>query len=440
MSEDEHSDMTAPAGVRLAHEIRRRRTEAGLSQPQLARMIGYTRQYVSLAERVGHNLPSAEVIRALDQALNAMGALIALRERCRSEQKRLRGKSPVRRVPQNTVSLEANLSASATRVDTKSDVVESIADLTLDAPPRRRVGRAEVGQVKLMTSALAASENLYGGGMTSEAGIAHLRWASRMLKVHSEPAVEVALFEAVGNLAGVVAFSAFDVGDHPVAARCFRFALSCAEQGGSWELRAATLTDMARQAVYLGDLDQALSLIEFAQVRADRLTATARAVIGVVRARVLAMLGRHEEARSQVDRADSDFAQRQTATEPAWLVYYDEAEHAGSSARALIPIAIATGRPGEAAKRLETAVRLHSDAYPRSRAFSRTRLAALHMSIGDPREATALGRQAVADAAMFHSQRMNGELRALMRASGQHLAIPEVADLSHSLASAINDA
>ncbi|MDQ2587297.1 hypothetical protein [Saccharothrix yanglingensis] len=141
-----------------------------------------------------------------------------------------------------------------------------------------------------------------------------------------------------------------------------------------------------------------------------------------------------------MDRADSDFAQHQTATAPAWLVYYDEAEHAGSSARALIPIAIATGRPGEAAERLGTAIRLHSDAYPRSRAFSRTRLAALHMSIGDPHEATALGRQAVANAAIFHSQRMNEELRALMRAGEQHLAIPEVADLSHSLASAINDA
>lgn len=34
---------------------------------------------------------------------------------------------------------------------------------------------------------------------------------------------------------------------------------------------------MARKAAYLGDLDGALELIEFAQVRSDRLTATARA-------------------------------------------------------------------------------------------------------------------------------------------------------------------
>ncbi|WP_157620405.1 helix-turn-helix transcriptional regulator, partial [Saccharothrix sp. NRRL B-16348] len=52
------TDSDTAAAIRLALEIKRRREEAGLSQPQLARRIGYTRQYVSLAERPGHNLPS----------------------------------------------------------------------------------------------------------------------------------------------------------------------------------------------------------------------------------------------------------------------------------------------------------------------------------------------------------------------------------------------
>ncbi|MBP2334684.1 hypothetical protein JOF41_000862 [Saccharothrix coeruleofusca] len=290
-----------------------------------------------------------------------------------------------------------------------------------------------------MTGALAASENLYGGGMAGEAGMTHLRWACRMVEAQSDSAITPSLFEAVGNLAEVVAFSAFDVGDHPVAARCFRIALWCAEQGGSWELRAATLTDMARHALYLGDLDEALSLVEFAQVRGDRLTATARAVTAVVRARVLAMLGRHDEAAAEVGRADAHFAERQAATDPPWLLYYDEAEHAGSSARALLPVAVARTRPGEAAERLGAAIRLHSDAYPRSRAFSTTRLATLHMIAGDPHEAAVLGQRAVTDAARLQSRRMSQELHTLMRASQRHLSIPEVADLSRSLAAAAAD-
>ncbi|WP_154697161.1 helix-turn-helix domain-containing protein [Lentzea guizhouensis] len=316
---------------------------------------------------------------------------------------------------------------------------EFLESLTLAVKPPRRIGWAEVEQVKLMTSTLAASENLYGGGMAGEAGAAHLRWAGHLLSARASAAVEVGMFEAIGNLAGVVAFSAFDVGNHDAAARCFRFGLWCAEQGGSWELRAATLADMARQAIYLGNLDDALSLIEFAQVRADRLTATARAMIGVVRARLLAMLGRHNEARAEVDRADTYFAQRQPETNPPWLVYYDEAEHAGSSARALTPLAVAEKQPGDAAERLVSAIRLHSDAYPRSRAFSRARLATLHMAIGDPREAVLFGRQAVDDAAMLHSRRMDEELAKLVRACQQHRAIPEVVEFSELVESGTAD-
>ncbi|MEV0675855.1 helix-turn-helix transcriptional regulator [Actinosynnema sp. NPDC050436] len=307
---------------------------------------------------------------------------------------------------------------------------EFLESLTMTVEPPRRIGWAEVEQVKLMTSTLAASENLYGGGMAGEAGAAHLRWACHLLSARAGTAVQAGMFEAIGNLAEVVAFSAFDVGNHDAAARCFRFGLWCAEQGGSWELRAATLADMARQAIHLGDLDGALSLIEFAQVRTDRLTATAQAMIGVVRARLLAMLGRHNEARAEVDRADAYFAQRQPEADPRWLVYYDEAEHAGSSARALTPLAVAKKQPGYAAERLVTAIRLHSDAYPRSRAFSRARLATLHMAIGDPREAVLLGRQAVDDAAMLHSRRMDEELAKLARACQRHRAIPEVAEFS----------
>lgn len=322
-------------------------------------------------------------------------------------------------------------------VDVGVNPAEFLKPLTLDVQPPRRVGWAEVEQVKLMTRTLAASENLYGGGMAGEAGLAHLQWASRLLSSQAGTSVEAGMFEAVGNLAGVVAFSAFDVGNQDAAARCFRFGLWCAEQGGSWELRAATLADMARQAIYLGNLDDALSLIEFAQVRADRLTSTARAMIGVVRARLLAMLGRHDEARAEVDRADMHFVGRQAATDPPWLIYYDEAEHAGSSARALTPLALTDKRPGDAAERLETAIRLHSDAYPRSRAFSRTRLATLHMTIGDPRQAVDIGRQAVADGLTLHSQRMNEELSKLVRSCERHSSIPEVAELSDFATSAM---
>jgi transcriptional regulator with XRE-family HTH domain len=83
---------TGPAGgfaAELAAEIRRLRGEAKLSQKELAAEVGYTRQYVSLAERTGGNLPSQELVRALDARLNANGRLLALREQARHDQRSL---------------------------------------------------------------------------------------------------------------------------------------------------------------------------------------------------------------------------------------------------------------------------------------------------------------------------------------------------------------
>ncbi|TCO46444.1 helix-turn-helix transcriptional regulator [Actinocrispum wychmicini] len=78
------------AAAQLAQEIKRLRKAADLSQPELAGMIGYTRQYVSMAERAGKNVPSQELIKALDKALAANGALIALRQNAKVEQAALR--------------------------------------------------------------------------------------------------------------------------------------------------------------------------------------------------------------------------------------------------------------------------------------------------------------------------------------------------------------
>lgn len=330
-------------------------------------------------------------------------------------------------------------SVAASAIDFSAEIdlgvspAEFVGRLTIETPTPSMIGLADVEQVRATTRALAASENMFGGGLSCEAAAGQLRWAARLLDARSSNNTKRAMYEAVGNLAGVVAFSAFDIGNQDTASKCFDFALWCANQGGSWALRAATLADMARQSVYLGQLDDALSLVEFAQVRTDRLSATGRAMVSTVRARLLAQLGRHDEAVAEVDRADVHFAERSPDDDPPWLVYYDEAEHQGTTARALTPLAIAQREPGEAAERLDAAVRLHSDDYPRSRAFSRIRLAALTMAAGEPRAAVPIGQQALVEAEALHSRRMMDELRSLDRAASQHRSVPEVAELRSSL-------
>ncbi|MFE3100529.1 helix-turn-helix domain-containing protein [Nocardia tengchongensis] len=74
---------SAAIADRLAREIKRRRIAAGLSQRVLATQIGYSRQYVSMTEWEDANLPSPELVTAIDTALGADGALIALRGQAR---------------------------------------------------------------------------------------------------------------------------------------------------------------------------------------------------------------------------------------------------------------------------------------------------------------------------------------------------------------------
>lgn len=85
---DEAAEAATPQtlAAELAAEIQRRRRAAGLSQRELGQRIGYTRGYISIAERPASGIPSSPVVRALDKALNANGALVKLRSRAEAEQ------------------------------------------------------------------------------------------------------------------------------------------------------------------------------------------------------------------------------------------------------------------------------------------------------------------------------------------------------------------
>jgi hypothetical protein len=145
-----------------------------------------------------------------------------------------------------------------------------------------------------------------------EAATGQLRWAGKLLQTRSSDDVRAPMF------------------DYDAADRCFQCALWCADQSKSWPVRANVLAEIARKETYLGNLDNALTLIEFAQGPADRVPATGRAMLWTMRARLLGLTGRQDEVRAEADRADAHFANRDLPNDPLWLVYYDKAEHQGS--------------------------------------------------------------------------------------------------------------
>jgi hypothetical protein len=131
--------------------------------------------------------------------------------------------------------------------------------------------------------------------------------------------------------------------------------------------------------------------------------------------------------------ADRDFAERDVREDPLWICYYDEAEHQGSTAKAMIPAAVAGKHLVRTRTRLEAALRLHDQHHPRSRAFSRVRLAALLMQAGDPYEAADVGYAVVTEVACLGSRRLAAEVGHLARVSAKHQTIPKVTHLRDAI-------
>jgi hypothetical protein len=295
-------------------------------------------------------------------------------------------------------------------------------------PVPTKVTKSAITEIRVATATFRGWDNSYGGGLAREAVFAQLRWSAQLLHADCPEPLRADLFGAISEFGGVAAFMAFDALAHDDAARTFRFSLRCAEESGDWHLRAATLSRMARQAIWCGRPDDGLTHVETALVRSDRLTATERACLHTLRARALARLGRAQECLSAVGAADDAFAHSKPTEDPQWTDFYDHAQHQGDTAHALFDLSI-KGRKTQAAPRLAYSVAHHKAEYARSRAISRTKLASLLLVTSDPRHAAAIGHQAVDGIGLLHSKRAITDVRELLHYTERHPHIVEVVDL-----------
>jgi hypothetical protein len=282
-----------------------------------------------------------------------------------------------------------------------------------------RVGATEIAQVRTARRVFESWAFTPDGGLAWETVLAQLRWSAGLLDASCPARLSPELHSAVGDLSKLAGFIAFDHCAHEEARRVFRFALGCAAQAGDWHLRATVLSGMANQAIWIGQPDEGLTLIDHALVCADRLSATERAVLHTGQARSLAKMLRVRETLIAVGTADDHYAHSTPANEP-FMADYTGARHAELTGLALADLAISGRDHGEATNRLTEAVTgLTNDAY--ARAISQTKLACLTMATGDPAEAAALGT--------LRSRRVAEGLRELSRHAAAHQHINKVAHL-----------
>jgi hypothetical protein len=319
-------------------------------------------------------------------------------------------------------------------------IAGSLGDLATSVSPvvPSVVGRAEIDQLRTAAKLFGAADHTYGGEVMREAVGGQLRYAVELLKAKCPESIRDDLYDAVGLLGHTAGAMAFDAYAHDDARRMFSLALACAEESGNWHLRARVLSSMARQAMWRGDPDMGLTLIEVAFIRGERLTATERAMLFTGRARAHAKLGRAPETLRAVGMADHEFSSASAVNDPAWMAYYDYAQHSGDTGHAMFDLAASDGRyAAEAASRLAAAVKGHGPAYARSRTLSQAKLASLTMMSGDPQEAAVIGGVALDAMGAIHSRRVADEIRELDRFATRHRSVHEVIQLRKRIGQAV---
>lgn len=296
-----------------------------------------------------------------------------------------------------------------------------------------RVGATEVQHIDHAIDVFGHWQDLYGGGVCADAIAGQVRWALALLNAGSTDKISNDLHRSVGFLIDVAGWGAFDAGHHDLARRYFRLALHCAEQADDWGLRANVLSDMARQAIYIGRPDDGLSLIELALVRQDRQTPTARAMLSTVRARTLAVLARGEDSYRAVMTAEEQFTDHDPSEDPPWIAYFDAADLAGDTGHALIDVALTGRHIDDARERLCQSVRSYSPSQARARAFSLGKLAILELNVGDPEAGIDYGRQALTAEGPLHSRRAKDDLVRVRSAVYPHRRLAGAAELRSRL-------
>jgi hypothetical protein len=309
-----------------------------------------------------------------------------------------------------------------------SDPVREVLSLAAEPVVPGRVGRSEVEQVRYATETFRSWRGRYGGGACRDALAGQVRWAAGLLKGRAEDCTRRELHSAVGSLADMAAWGDVDAGQHESALRCFRLALHCAAEAEDWSLRAEVLSDMAMQASCRGQLDDALTLIELSQVRADRVVGTGQSMISCAHAHILGVAGRVDDCRGAVAAAEDHFADHQSVGEGSGSTLFQQANEtdiALDNGHALFYASLRDpGSVGVAGDQLRAALGCTDIMDRRRRTSGTAKLATLELLHGDRDEGVAQAHRALDLGDGMCSARRADDFRQLRGATTRHASAP----------------
>ncbi|MET8399954.1 sporulation protein [Streptomyces sp900116325] len=305
-----------------------------------------------------------------------------------------------------------------------------------EASVTRRVSMRDVAAIRTAAGFFMQLDFQFGGGHAHKAFRHYFREDVLPLLGASYTArVGEALFAAASEMAQLLAWSAYDGGNHALADRYLMSTLRLTQVVGDRMMGARILTNMSHQANYLGQVPRAMTLAR-ASVEGGKAHSTPRAMalFSAHEARALSSARDHKGAARAMNEAERFFERADNADDPEWLSYMDEAELIGEFCHCFRDL----GQGPEAVRFAERAVALTDPKYVRTLGFCRMVLAQSQLLNGDVEEAVTTAGLAVEGGDALQSARFQRYVGDFQREVSTHATNPVVQQFNGQIRDAMN--
>jgi len=367
-------DPVRAARLKLGSQLAYLRKAAGLTQNELAPLVGYSRTTVANIE-VGRQLAERTFWVRTDSALSTTGTLTLAYD-------------SLERYAYDTTDMGADL---------------------LEDGRRRRAHTADVAAIRAVADAFTRADLRVGGGRLYEAVAIYLETEVGPRLV--EPTQGAALFAAASSLASVAAWMAHDGGENATSRSHFRQAYQLAVASGNTAVVADVCTGMAHLATELGKPRDAVRIAEQGLQRVAHGSRSSRVVsrLHAMRARGLALAGERAATYAALRMAEQALNQAGPTESEEWVSPFDQASLSAETALSLRDVGDLIGAEHHA----RVVLQLRGGERLRSRSLGQLTLAHTLLARRRLDEAAQLGHLICNATTALTSARVHNQLRDL---------------------------
>jgi len=305
-----------------------------------------------------------------------------------------------------------------------------------DRPDHRRVGMRDVRAIREAAGLFMQLDFKYGGGHGHKALRHYFREdVLPLLNASYSEKVGTSLFGAAAEISQLLAWTAYDVGNHRLAHRYLTSTLRLSQVIDDRMFGARILGNLSHQANYLGNHTQAIQLAR-AAVESAKGRATPRALsnYSAMEARALSNANDAIAAARAMKEAERHFERAHTAEDPAWLGYFDEAELMGELCHCFRDLKMRRDSVAQAQRAVDST----DPKYARTLGFCRMVLAQSQLLNGELEAAVTTASLAVDGGDSLQSNRFQRYVTDFQNEVSVHATNPTVAAFNEKVHDALN--